>query len=132
MCFGARSFLAAVAAILVFATTALADTLPAPSSWKNQRGSVLNITSVDASGSIQGDFTNNADGFDCKGISYPVSGKTGSRGLWFVVTFAKCDSFTIWRGHVKGSQMSTKWTLFYVTDKGLPAKLSGSDTYNKN
>lgn len=126
----AFKFVLAISAVVVTLTAASADSLPAPSSWKNQRGSQLNVWSV-TNGQIQGEFINNAAGFECQGIPYPATGQVSPNSIYFVVTFVKCNSFTIWRGRVNGPQMPTRWKLFYVKPGGTPASLSGSDTFSR-
>nr|WP_247777107.1 avidin/streptavidin family protein [Bradyrhizobium sp. CW1] len=101
-----------------------------PSYWKNERGSELFVWSAN-SGAIQGTFTNHAQGFACQGIPYPASGAVSPAGLYFVVTFAQCNSFTRWVGKLNGSQMPTSWTLFYVDKNGKPGKLKGADTFTR-
>lgn len=115
---------------VLFSAGAIAQELPAPSYWKNERGSELFVWSVNG-GALQGAFTNHAPGFACQGIPYPVSGSVNSTGLYFVVTFARCNSFTRWVGTITGSQMPTSWTLFYVDNKGNPRKLKGADIFTR-
>lgn len=115
---------------LLLAGEALAQGLPAPSYWKNERGSELFIWSSN-NGAIQGIFTNHAQGFQCQGIPYPAAGAVKPTSLYFVVTFAQCNSFTRWVGRTNGSQMPTSWTLFYVDGNGQPQKLKGADTFTR-
>ncbi|MGY4616030.1 hypothetical protein ACVWZ4_001257 [Bradyrhizobium sp. USDA 4472] len=114
--------------LLFVSAQATAQGLPAPSYWKNERGSELFVWSVN-SGAIQATFTNRAQGFSCQGIPYPASGAVNSTGLYFVVTFAQCNSFTRWIGAVNGSTIPTSWTLFYVDKYGKPSKTKGTDTF---
>ncbi len=116
--------------LLLLSSEVMAQGLPAPSYWKNERGSELFIWSSD-SGGIQGIFTNHAQGFKCQGIPYAASGAVGPNGLYFVVTFAKCNSLTRWIGKTNGSVMSTRWKLFYVDQNGRPSQLKGSDTFTR-
>ncbi|RXG97182.1 avidin/streptavidin family protein [Bradyrhizobium vignae] len=115
---------------LLLSAEAMAQGLPAPSYWKNERGSELFVWSAN-NGAIQGIFTNHAQGFACQGIPYPASGSVSPNGLYFVVTFAQCNSFTRWVGTIKGSQMPTSWTLSYVDNKGKPSKLKGADIFTR-
>ncbi|TYL75334.1 avidin/streptavidin family protein [Bradyrhizobium cytisi] len=108
----------------------MAQGLSAPSYWKNERGSELFIWSAN-NGAIQGTFTNHAQGFACQGIPYPASGAIGPTGLYFVVTFAQCNSFTRWVGKTNGSQMPASWMLFYVDKNGKPSKLKGADVFTR-
>lgn len=108
----------------------MAQGLPAPSYWRNERGSELFVWSTNG-GAIQATFTNHAQGFACQGTPYPASGAISSTGLYFVVTFAQCNSFTRWVGKINGSQMPTSWTLFYVDKNGKPSKMKGADTFTR-
>jgi len=119
-----------LAQCFMVSSEATAQGLPAPSFWKNERGSELFVLSAN-SGAIQGTFTNHALGFACQGIPYPASGAVSPRGLYFVVTFAQCNSFTRWVGKINGSRMPTSWTLFYVDQNGKPGKLKGADTFTR-
>lgn len=118
------------AQFLFLSAEAMAHGLAAPSYWKNERGSELFVWSAN-SGAIQGTFTNHAHGFACQGIPYPASGAVGPTGLYFVVTFARCNSFARWVGKTNGSQMPTSWTLFYVDKNGKPGKLKGADIFTR-
>ncbi|QHP67988.1 hypothetical protein EI171_12130 [Bradyrhizobium sp. LCT2] len=115
---------------LLLSAEAMAQGLSAPSYWKNERGSELYIWSAN-SGTIQGIFTNHAQGFACQGIPYPASGSLSPTGLYFVVTFSQCNSFTRWVGKIKGSQIPTSWTLLYVDKKGKLSRLKGADIFTR-
>ena len=91
--------------------TALADPLPAPSFWQNNRGSQLQIVSVNANGVVRGFFTNYAEGYHCKGIRYPAIGRTSPAVTIFTVNFVKCRSVTTWTGTVQGGFMPSAWVL---------------------
>jgi Avidin family len=122
--------LAIVFSVLMLSGSAFAQSIPAPSFWKNQRGSELSIWSLNG-GRFEGVFTNRAPGFACQGIPYPVTGQVTPQGFFFVVTFAKCNSFTRWYGRVNGSQMPTKWNLYYIGSDGTPGSLAGSDVFTR-
>src|SRR6516162_2089956 len=90
---------------LVVSTVAVsAKGLPAGTSWKNQRGSVLTINSSDAKGAFKGSYENNAPGFGCHD-KFDASGTVHGATVIFYVTFKNatqsCDTVTIWRGTVK-------------------------------
>ena len=112
--------------------SATAQSLPSPSTWRNQRGSVLAIEAVDSAGVFKGKFTNSAAGFQCQGKPYDASGRiTGSR-LFFVVTFTECNTVTRWRGRIAGDRMPTTWSLRYVdSQSGAFKSLNGSDAFNR-
>lgn len=119
-----------IAQLLLLSGEASAQGLSAPSYWRNERGSELFVWTVD-NGAIQGTFINQAQGFACQGIPYPASGALKPTGLYFVVTFAQCNSFTRWAGRTNGSKMPTSWTLFYVDGNGKLRKLKGADVFTR-
>lgn len=116
--------------VVVSSIAARADVLPAPSRWTNQRGSVLEIWSI-TDGQVRGQFTNNASGFACQGIPYPVSGRSAGSAVMLVVTFAQCNSITRWRGQVGGNQLRANWNLFYIQPNGDLGNLPGADLFQR-
>jgi avidin family protein len=74
-----RNLLLAIGFAFCFQTTALADPLPAGSTWQNQGGSLLNVGSVSRNGSFRGTYINNAPGFGCQGTPCPATGRTTPR-----------------------------------------------------
>ncbi|HKM63985.1 MAG TPA: avidin/streptavidin family protein [Acidisphaera sp.] len=125
-----RTAIAAVLIALGLVSSAFAQGLTAPSVWKNQRGSELDITSVGADGTIVGTFTNNAAGFQCRGTKFDVSGLVLTKGLFFAVAFGPCYSIVSWHGDVQGSTMATTWELHHVVAAdGTITTLTGADTF---
>jgi Avidin family len=118
------------AQLLFFSSQLMAQGLQAPSYWKNEKGSELFIWSSDGR-AFRGIFTNHAQGFECQDIPYPASGAVGPKGLYFVVTFAKCNTVTRWIGKTNGSQMPTRWKLFYVDANGNPSQLKGTNIFTR-
>ncbi|MGM4954220.1 avidin/streptavidin family protein [Bradyrhizobium barranii] len=94
--------------------------LPAPSTWVNQRGSVLSIQTLDAStGNFTGTYINNATGFSCRGQPYPVAGIVMASKIDFYVNWTapsapNCKTITVWNGRVAANNIPTRWTLYYV------------------
>lgn len=124
----------AVAGLLgiVITSGAFAQTPPAPSIWKNQQNSILEIESVDTSGVIKGSFTNHAAGTDCLGVAYPVQGHVLANGLFFAVTFPPCFTVTTWQGTLAGNTIQTNYTYDYVDGTtGNMTPITGSDTFTK-
>jgi Avidin family len=107
--------------------------LPAPSTWKNQRGSILEITSVDPTGVIKGKFTNNAPNTKCLGTIFDIVGHTLKNGqIFFGVTFTPCNTITSWHGSVAGTTYSTTWALSTIDDEtGVIETISGADTFTQ-
>jgi len=63
------------ALLFVFATSvsAFAQSLPIPSGWLNQRGSIMKLYAITPSGDFTGVYFNNAAGFQCRyGPNNPV------------------------------------------------------------
>ncbi len=118
-----RKLLLAFIVLLASQTLANADPLPAPSFWQNQRTSTLQIFTA---GNISGVFINQAQGFQCQGIPYPVTGTSTASGVVFTVNFVQCNSQTTWRGTVRGNQMSTTWLLTYPG-----GKMRGKDVFTR-
>lgn len=98
-------FRRAIYGVLIFiagGSLAWAQNLPAPSTWVNQRNSVLSITSVDSDMKIHGNYINNATGTECIGTPFDVSGKINRNSVRFAVNFTGCDTVTVWRGRIIG------------------------------
>ena len=73
--------------------------------WTNGRGSVMKITSVDQFGGFRGTFTNNADGFACKGRPIRSAVPIPAIQIIFTVNFTKCRSVTnMARRRIRGSE----------------------------
>jgi hypothetical protein len=109
-----------------------AQSLTAPSVWMNQRGSELDIDSVDGNGKITGHFTNNASGFECKGTKVDVAGQAISGNeVTFAADFAACYTLTSWLGSVQGKTLTTTWVLFYPTKTGAVETLHDSDVFTQ-
>jgi hypothetical protein len=125
-----RVFLALIV-LLGFQSLAAAQGLPAPSLWQNQRGSTLELLFVDPSGSFQGQFINQAKGYQCKGIPYPAVGTTRAAAVVFSVTFVQCSSHATWYGVVNGNTMRTNWVLLYAPPNGPPQKSQGTDVFTR-
>lgn len=117
---------------LCFVVNANAQSLPSPSTWKNQRGSVLTIETVDPAGTFKGKFTNSAPGFRCQGKPYDASGRATGSNLFFVVTFTECNTVTRWRGRLSANRIPTTWSLRYVdAQTGAFRSLNGSDAFDR-
>jgi hypothetical protein len=129
-----RFGLIAAAAVLIGSMTgASAQTAPtAPSLWKNQSNSILEIESVDGSGVIKGSFTNHKANTGCLGVAYPVEGHVLPNGLFFAVTFPPCFTVTTWQGTLSGNTIQTNYTYDYVDGtSGNMTPVTGSDTFTQ-
>jgi hypothetical protein len=136
-----RTFGAAFAGIsfvlLCFtASDVFAQALPAPSSWQNQRRSVMSVVAVDpTTGAIKGQYTNNAAGFACQGVPFDLGGKTSGNKVTLIVVWKNatmsCDSITVWKGRVSGNKIRTRWELSYVNGAGSIKELRGADAFER-
>jgi Avidin family len=126
-----KRVLLALVVLFGFQSIAAAQGLPAWSLWQNQRGSTLEVFMVDSSGSFQGQFINQANGYDCKGIPYPAVGTSTAVAVVFSVTFVKCTSNATWYGVVTGNTMRTNWVLLYAPPNGPPQKSQGTDIFTR-
>lgn len=115
-----RPALPALLALVVMTAAAGAEDMPAGSSWKNRRGSVLTIATVDARGAFKGTYESKASGFGCQG-KFDASGTVLKTSVIFHVTFKNaaqdCHMVTVWRGSVKGSRLSVRWDLAHTNTK---------------
>jgi hypothetical protein len=107
--FPMKKLLLALAMLFSFQTLAFAQ-LYSPSTWTNQRGSVLKVTSLRL-GTFRGVFINKNPDIGCLGIPYPVTGTTFGPQITFTVNFAKCKTVVKWQGDVSGLGMSTPWQM---------------------
>ncbi|RUU02211.1 hypothetical protein EOD23_20255 [Mesorhizobium sp. USDA-HM6] len=129
-------FLKVVSIAVVCPHLVQAQGLPAPSTWVNQRGSVLTVQSVDASsGKIVGNFVNNAPDTACLGSpGFDLAGKIENDDVKLYVTFKNqtmdCRSITLWTGNLSGDKITTIWELVYLTPDGF-STATGSDIFTK-
>src|SRR5688500_16304580 len=81
----------------------------APSTWINEKGSILSVQSLDgATGAFTGTYVNNAPGFQCQGQPYDVGGSAKVNRVNFYVNWKgiagpNCKTITIWSGSVAGN-----------------------------
>jgi hypothetical protein len=124
---------AALIFVIVTSSVALADGLPIPSYWLNQRGSEMKLFSSDAQGNFGGVFINHAAGFACQNTPYDLGGHIWGDRVKFVVVWknfaADCHSKTIWRGWLIGNTLHTRWVLISDNPDGTITKLHGFDVF---
>lgn len=124
-------------ALLLFSLVSLPAyaQLPVPSTWVNQRGSVLSIQTLDAStGTFTGTYVNNATGFSCRGQPYATAGNVTANKINFYVNWTSptaptCRTITIWTGRVAGNNIPTRWKLYYVGADWNFHKMIGRDFF---
>jgi Avidin family len=113
------------------APTAIAQSLPEWSIWKNQRTSLLIVTKVSAD-IFMGTFINNAQGFKCQGVAVPIAGKSTGDKVTFVANFAPCsNTITAWKGTLSGNTITADWDLWYADDDGNFHEDKSQDTFTK-
>jgi hypothetical protein len=126
------------ALLFVFATSvsAFAQSLPIPSGWLNQRGSIMKLYAITPSGDFTGVYFNNAAGFQCQygptnPVPYTVNGHASGNSVIFNVVWnngiVNCNSKTVWFGTLQGRTLTTKWTL---TGRGIPP-MHGTDIFQQ-
>jgi hypothetical protein len=125
------------ALVLIIGTaSASGQSLPAPSTWKNQRGSILTITTMDGSGNFVGSYDNEAPGYPCHD-TFDMKGKASGTAVTFAVVWknsrgSDCGSVTAWRGRIIGSVISTRWKLAYGNPTTGQVQLkTGRDSFSK-
>lgn len=112
--------------------------ITAPSTWMNERGSILTIQSVLGDGTFQGTFVNKAPGTYCLDEPYLVEGRAETDKIWFQVAFAdrmdsskNCMTVTQWRGTISATTIDTTWSLAYPGGRLGLIVLGGADKFEK-
>jgi hypothetical protein len=93
---------------------ALAQTIPAPSVWTNERGSVLTIESIDDTGVVRGHFLMHAPLFPaCDGKTFGVTGYKMHDSTVFASLWVRlCDRNLTWNvAKVDDKAMVATWTI---------------------
>ena len=109
----------------------------APSTWVNDKGSVMLIQTLDTStDNFTGTYVNSATGFLCQGQPYEVGGSFKANKIdfyvnWKSATAPNCKTITIWNGRIAGNKITTRWKLYYVGSDWNFHKLSGRDVFIK-
>ena len=109
----------------------------APSTWVNDKGSVMWVQTLDPStGKFTGTYVNNAAGFKCQGAPYQLEGSAIGNQVNFFVNWKgafapDCKSMTIWNGRVVGNRITTMWTLYYVGADWSFHRMTGQDVFTR-
>jgi len=129
-------FLASLLASLIVVVAHAQSSIPAPSTWTNERGSIMTIQSASADGVFSGTFVNKADRTFCKDDPYLLEGRLEGDKIWFAVAFAdradankNCMTVTSWHGSFSAKVIETTWSLAYPGPNGLIV-IGGSDTFS--
>jgi hypothetical protein len=105
--------------LLVLATAAHAQSALAPSNWKNQRGSEMQLHWWNPiNQDVGGIYINRAPGYPrCANTPYILNGKSDGTRISFTVNwtnpFDDCKSSTTWQGIIQGNTIRTRWVLTY-------------------
>jgi hypothetical protein len=123
-----------IAAIVATAHHAAAQSPSVTGAWTNDHGSVLAIQSVGPDGSVTGTYSNNATGFKCAGIAFPLVGWMDGPRISYTVRWKNasvdCAQITSWTGYFNGTRLGVEWVLSY-DDNGTPKVAAGSDSYTR-
>jgi opacity protein-like surface antigen len=121
-----KRFVIALVFVVVTSVSALAQALPVPSYWLNQRGSEMKLFNIDPLGVFRGVYINHAQGFACQNTPFALNGRVTGNSVVFTVVWNSgiqdCNSKTVWQGTVTGRTISTHWVLYtpngnqYCTD----------------
>ncbi|HVV79867.1 MAG TPA: avidin/streptavidin family protein [Pseudolabrys sp.] len=122
--------LRAVALVLSLsvATTASAAEL-IPSTWKNNKGSTMQLVLPKIGGGFLGNYTNNAPGYPhCAGVPYPLWGESDGKKINFTVQWSApfledCGSVTTWTGTIKGNVIRAKFVVTRTGKKPVTGKV---------
>jgi hypothetical protein len=120
---------------LVLAPPLAQAQVTAPSTWVNDKGSVMSIQTLDTSSSkFAGTYVNKATGFYCQGQPYEMEGSFKANKVDFYVnwksgTAPNCKTITIWNGRIAGNKITTRWKLYYVGTDWSFHKLTGRDVF---
>src|SRR4051812_22597760 len=109
-------WLAAFLIVVGFASGACAQDLAAPSSWISERGSALKITAWDgATKAVTGVYTNNTQGFECRGKPFDFTGTSNGRKITFKVIWKDgqqdCKADTVWNGNVNPRAIGARYVF---------------------
>lgn len=102
--------------------------------WANDHGSVLVIQSVGTDGSVTGTYSNNASGYKCAGVAFPIVGWMEGARISYTVrwknTAVDCASITSWTGYFNDGRLGVEWVLVYE-ENGASRLRAGSDSYTR-
>lgn len=130
-------FSTCVLVLLSGAVAAHAQTGGREGTWANDHGSQLVFTSVGANGSISGTYANNAPGFECRGVAFPITGWLDGDMISFTTRWknatSDCKSITAWTGYFYEGRLAVEWVLTYQDAvEGRPKVRTGTDFYRRN
>ncbi|MFY9836614.1 MAG: avidin/streptavidin family protein [Xanthobacteraceae bacterium] len=102
--------------VVASSVSVLAQSLPVPSYWLNQRLSEMKLYSINQQGIFSGVYINHAADFACQGTPFAVNGQVVGNRVVFTVIWnngiQNCNSKTVWQGTVAGRRINTQWILY--------------------
>jgi hypothetical protein len=114
--------------------TAMAQAIPVPSVWTNQRGSMLYLDAMTPNGQITGHYINRAQGTYCQNIAYPLVGWIYGTAITFTVDWQgpteSCNSITSWTGFLYQNNINTLWQLVVNGSTSTQQIMQGSDVFS--
>lgn len=120
--------IAVVTCVTISAASASAAEL-IPSTWKNAKGSTMQLLLPKVGGGFLGNYTNNAPGYPrCAGVPYPLWGESDGKKITFTVQWSApfhedCNSVTTWTGTIKGNVIRAKFVVARTGKKPVAGKV---------
>jgi hypothetical protein len=120
--------------IAISTTQVWAEDLPVPSSWKNQRGSIVTFASKTATGELTGTFKNQFSQFPQCLDTFDLAGTTSGDQVKFVSTMKNqavdCHDLVAWTGTLSNDTLKTAVELAEANPAtGTIAKFSSQDVF---
>lgn len=120
-----------LAALWAAATQASAQSPSVTGTWVNDHGSTLVIHSIGADGSVTGTYANNAPGYKCAGVAFPIVGWMDGARISYTVRWRNasvdCASITSWTGYVNEGRLGVEWVLAFEEYRASRIR-TGSDS----
>ena len=129
-----------IASLLIYflvTSSAMAQSVKPGSRWINAGGSVLEISTVSATGELTGTYTNNVKGIGCKGQAIALKGWLNGDLITFTVRWKNaqvdCNSITTWTGYHAAGKIFTDWDLIFISaTTGLPTHMRNTNVFTPN
>lgn len=123
-----------LAALWLAAPQASAQSPSVTGTWVNDHGSTLVIQSIGADGSVTGTYANNAPGYKCAGVAFPIVGWMNGSRISYTVRWRNasvdCASITSWTGYFNEGRLGVEWVLAFE-EYGASRIRTGSDSYTR-
>jgi hypothetical protein len=116
-----------IASVLIATTASAAELIP--STWRNEKGSTMQLMLPKIGGGFLGSYTNNAPGYPrCAGVPYPLWGESDGNKIAFTVQWSAplredCGSLTTWTGTIEGNVIRAKFVVARNGKKPVTGKV---------